>query len=63
MSQDPNLTRAPGYHGARAEEERQLAKSTDDANARAAHEEMAEKHANLAESEAERVKEKPQQVG
>jgi hypothetical protein len=63
MSQDPNLSRDPGYHAARADEERKLADSTGDANARAAHEEMAEKYASRAEAEAEPVTEKPQQVG
>ena len=63
MSQDSNLTRAPGYHAARAEEERKLADSTDDANARAAHLEMAEKYARLAEAEAEQVTENSWQVG
>lgn len=63
MSQDSNLTRAPGYHAARAEEERKLADSTDDANARAAHLEMAVKYASLAEAEAEQLRESPQQVG
>jgi hypothetical protein len=63
MSQDPNLSRDPGYHAARADEERKLADSTSDANARAAHLEMAKKYASLAEAEAEQVKERPQQVG
>lgn len=60
MSQDPNLARAPGYNAARAEEERKLADSTADANARAAHQEMAEKYASLAEAEAEGMTEKSQ---
>lgn len=53
MSQNPNLTRAPGYHAARAEEERKLAESTNDPSARAAHEQMAEKYARLAKATVE----------
>jgi len=63
VSQDSNLTRAPGYHAARAEEERKLAEATDDANARAAHLEMSVKYASLAEAEAEQVTENSWQVG
>ena len=48
MSQNPNLVRNPDYHAVHAEEERRLAESTNDLNARAAHEQMAEKYARLA---------------
>lgn len=63
MSQKPDLIRNSHYNAARAEEERQLAESTDDANARAAHLEMAEKYASLAEADAEQVPESAQQAG
>ena len=63
MSQNPAFTRNSHYNAARAQEERQLAEATDDANARAAHLEMAEKYARLAEEEADQVTETRRQVG
>lgn len=48
MSQIADLSRSPDYYAARADEERRLAKSTTDLNARAIHMEMAERYAALA---------------
>jgi hypothetical protein len=57
MSQNPNLVRNPDYHSARAAEERRLAAAADDANARAAHEQLAEEYEQLAKGGAEQVTE------
>jgi hypothetical protein len=58
MPQDSDFSRNPDYHAARAAEEQQLADGAADANARASHLEMADRHAKLAETAAP----KPQQA-
>lgn len=53
MSQNSNLLRNPDYHSARAEEERRLAETAADPNARAAHERLAERYEQLAREAAD----------
>ncbi len=48
MPQNPSLHRTPDYHSARAAEERRLAETAQDPNARAAHERLAEQYERLA---------------
>ena len=55
MSQNPNLARNPDYYCACAAEERELARSSTDANARNAHERLAEQYEQLARSGGEEV--------
>lgn len=52
MPQNPSLHRTPDYHSARAAEERRLAETAQDPNARAAHERLAEQYERLAKGAA-----------
>lgn len=60
MSRDPNLSRNSDYYTARAVEERRLAMAAKNPNARAAHLELAQKYAELAQSDDHEV---PQAIG
>jgi len=65
MSQDSKLTGNSNYYSARAVEERRLAMTAKDPNARAIHLEMAEEYARRAENgrEAEDSTEQPRHAG
>lgn len=63
MPQNPSLHRTPDYHSARAAEERRLAETAQDPNARAAHERLAEQYERLARGGAEQVTEIRQRAG
>jgi hypothetical protein len=52
MPQNPSLHRTPDYHSARAAEERRLAETAADPNARAVHERLAEQYERLAKGAA-----------
>jgi hypothetical protein len=53
MPQNRNLIRSPDYYSARAAEERRLAETAADPNARAAHERLAEQYGRLSRTAAD----------